>query len=357
MDTIRCGNLWATGLNNKKPLNYKSAGVDIDSGDDLVKAFKPMAKSTYRDGCLSDVGGFGALFEVPKHMHNPVLVSSTDGVGTKVKLASEFGQHDTIGIDLVAMCVNDVLVQGAEPLFFLDYFATGKLNPTQTIDVVRGIAEGCRQAGAALMGGETAEMPGMYGRGEYDLAGFCVGIVERSKILDGINIKPGDIVLGITSSGPHANGYSLIRHVIETYDIDVSMDLEGIPLREILLKPTRIYVKPILSLLRKVPVRAIAHITGGGIPGNLKRVLSETCQANIRADAWVWPRIFSWLQETGSIEESEMYRTFNCGIGLAIVLPEVYVDSAIDHFKLSGEETFVIGEIVPRDGDPQVLIR
>ena len=337
-------------------MDYKSAGVDIDTGDDLVDAFKPMAKSTFRDGCLSDVGGFGALFEIPKHIHNPVLVSSTDGVGTKLKLAFEMDQHDTIGIDLVAMCANDVLVQGAEPLFFLDYFATGELNPTQAMDVVRGIAEGCRQAGAALIGGETAEMPGMYSRGEYDLAGFCVGIVERSNILDGGGIEIGDIVLGVASSGPHANGYSLIRHVIDTYDVDTNIELEGIPLSEVLLKPTRIYVKPVLSLLKEVPVHGMAHITGGGLPGNLKRVFSDTCQAHIRADAWVWPRIFSWLQEIGGIETPEMYRTFNCGIGLAIVLAEAYVDRAIDHLQLAGEEAFVIGKIVPRDGDAQVLI-
>ena len=337
-------------------MDYKSAGVDIDTGDDLVEAFKPMAKSTFREGCLSDVGGFGALFKIPKHIHNPILVSSTDGVGTKVKLAFEFDQHDTIGIDLVAMCVNDVLVQGAEPLFFLDYFATGELNPTQAINVVSGIAEGCRQAGAALIGGETAEMPGMYGRGEYDLAGFCVGIVERNKILDGGSIEIGDIVLGVASSGPHANGYSLIRHVIDACDVDMSAELEGIPLSEVLLKPTRIYVKPILSLLKEVPVHGMAHITGGGLPGNLKRVFSETCQAQIRADAWVWPRIFSWLQEIGGIETAEMYRTFNCGIGLAIVLAEADVDRTINHLKLAGEEAFVIGKIEPRDGDAQVLI-
>ncbi|MDJ0956988.1 MAG: phosphoribosylformylglycinamidine cyclo-ligase [Arenicellales bacterium] len=340
----------------KQPMSYKSAGVDIDSGDDLVNAFKPMAKSTFRDGCLSDVGGFGALFEVPGHINNPVLVSSTDGVGTKVKLAFDFDQHDTIGIDLVAMCVNDVLVQGAEPLFFLDYFATGELNPTQTIDVVRGIAEGCRQAGTALIGGETAEMPGMYSRGEYDLAGFCVGIVERANILDGRDIKTGDMVLGVASSGLHANGYSLIRHVIDTCDVDLSIDLEGIPLTSVLLEPTRIYVKPVLSLLKEVPVHGMAHITGGGLPGNLKRVLSETYQAHIRADAWTWPRIFSWLQETGGIETPEMYRTFNCGIGLAIVLAETHVDRAIECLKLAGEETFVIGKILPRDGDTQVQI-
>ena len=337
-------------------MSYKSAGVDIESGDELVSAIKPMAKSTFRDGCLSDIGGFGALFEVPKGMQDPILVSSTDGVGTKVKLAFEFDQHDTIGIDLVAMCVNDVLVQGAEPLFFLDYFATGELNPTQAIEVVRGIAEGCRQAGTALIGGETAEMPGMYGRGEYDLAGFCVGIVERSKILDGRDIKTGNIVLGITSSGPHANGYSLIRHVIDACDVDLSIDLEGASLIEILLKPTRIYVKPVLSLLKEVPVLGIAHITGGGLPGNLKRVLSESYQAHIRADAWAWPPIFSWLQEIGSIETTEMYRTFNCGIGLAIVLAEAHVDRAIECLNLAGEEAFVIGKVLPRDGDAQVLI-
>ena len=337
-------------------MSYKSAGVDIESGDDLVDAIKPMAKSTTREGCLSEIGGFGALFEVPKHIRDPILVSSTDGVGTKVKLAFDFDQHDTIGIDLVAMCVNDVLVQGAEPLFFLDYFATGELNPAQTIEVVRGIAEGCRQAGTALIGGETAEMPSMYARGEYDLAGFCVGIVERSKILNGRDIKTGNIVLGVASSGPHANGYSLIRHVIDACDVDMSMVLEGAPLTEILLKPTRIYVRPVLSLLKEVPVLGMAHITGGGLPGNLKRVLSEPYQAHIRTDAWAWPRIFSWLQEVGNIETPEMYRTFNCGIGFAIVLDETHVDRAIECLKLAGEEAFVIGKISPRDGDAQVLI-
>ena len=296
------------------------------------------------------------MFEIPKHFRNPVLVSGTDGVGTKVKLAFALDQHDTVGIDLVAMCVNDVLVQGAEPLFFLDYFATGKLDATKAVVVVRGIAEGCRQAGAALIGGETAEMPGMYGQGEYDLAGFCVGVVERDKILDGSRIEAGDVIIGLTASGPHANGYSLIRQIIKTHDIDMNIEIEGVPLKELLLKPTRIYVKPILSLLQEVPVHGIAHITGGGLPGNLRRILGKTCRAHISADTWTWPGIFNWLQQTGEIDTSEMYRTFNCGIGLAIVLPEAYADNAINHLRTTGETAFVVGRVLPRDDQPQVLI-
>ncbi len=340
----------------KKTLSYSNAGVDIDRGDALVKAIKPLARSTHREGCLSDLGGFGALFEVPKRFADPILVSGTDGVGTKLKLAFERNRHDTVGIDLVAMCANDILVHGAEPLFFLDYLATGKLDSDQAVSVIQGIAEGCRQAGAALIGGETAEMPGMYSSGEYDLAGFCVGVVERDGLLDGSKIEIGDAVVGLSSSGPHANGYSLIRHVLDTYSIDGNVEIEGQQLLDILLTPTRIYVRPVLSLLPEIPVHGIAHITGGGIPGNVARILSADKTARLGSTAWAWPGVFTWLQQKGNIETDEMYRTFNCGIGLVIVLPHKYADSAIQHMRLAGQQALIIGEIVPREEGPQVLI-
>lgn len=342
---------------SKQSLSYKQAGVDIERGDALVEVIKPLAKSTYREGCLTDVGGFGALFEVPKRFSNPILVSGTDGVGTKLKLAFQFERHHTIGIDLVAMCANDILTQGAEPLFFLDYFATGKLDSDQAAAVLQGIAAGCRQAGAALIGGETAEMPGMYASGEYDLAGFCVGVVERERILDGSNIESGDIVLGLPSSGPHANGYSLIRRVISTCGIDMNAKIDGAPLPDVLLSPTRIYVKPILSLLQDVTVHGIAHITGGGLPGNLQRILGSDKSARLNPAAWTWPGIFSWLQQMGNIESEEMYRAFNCGIGLVVVLAPSFVEKAIQHLKLAGQQALVIGEIVPRESGPQVSIK
>ncbi len=341
----------------KLPKSYKDAGVDIDAGDALVQAIKPLAKSTFRDGCLGDLGGFGAMFEVPRHYRDPVLVSGTDGVGTKLKLAFEYDRHHTIGIDLVAMCANDILVQGAEPLFFLDYFASGKLDPDRAIAVLEGIAEGCRQAGAALIGGETAEMPGMYAHGEYDLAGFCVGVVERGKIIDGGAVCNGDVVVGIDASGLHSNGYSLVRSVIEAHAVDADMMIEGTPLAEHLLVPTRIYVKPVLSVLQQIPVHAIAHITGGGLPGNLQRVLPESTQARIDSTSWQWPAIFNWLQSTGNIETPEMYRTFNCGIGLVLLVPGTFADSTVERLRQAGEKAQIIGEITASTDDTRVLIQ
>jgi phosphoribosylformylglycinamidine cyclo-ligase len=323
----------------------------------LVQAIKPLARSTFRDGCLSDLGGFGALFEVPRHYRDPVLVSGTDGVGTKLKLAFEYDRHDTIGIDLVAMCANDILVQGAEPLFFLDYFASGKLDPDRAVAVVRGIAEGCRQAGAALIGGETAEMPGMYAAGEYDLAGFCVGAVERDKILDGGAVCNGDVVVGVDASGLHSNGYSLIRRVIEAHGIDADLMIEDTPLADHLLVPTRIYVKPVMSVLQQIPVHAIAHITGGGLPGNLQRVLPESTQARIDTASWQWPAIFNWLQTTGNIETAEMYRTFNCGIGLVLLVPGTFADSTVEQLRQAGEKAQIIGEITANTGNARVSMQ
>lgn len=338
-------------------MSYKAAGVDIDAGDALVEAIKPLARSTLREGCVGSIGGFGALFEVPRRYRDPVLVASTDGVGTKLKLAFEFDRHHTVGIDLVAMCVNDIVVQGAEPLFFLDYFATGKLEPARSIAVLEGIAEGCRQAGAALIGGETAEMPGMYGGGEYDLAGFCVGVVERRRILDGNSAQNGDVIVGLASSGPHSNGYSLIRRVIEVNGAGSDTAVDGVPVSDLLMTPTRIYVKSILSAINDIPVRAIAHITGGGIPGNLQRVLPPACLARIDARSWTWPAIFDWLQKLGGIDTAEMYRTFNCGIGMIMVVPAEYTDALVQHLGQGGENAFIIGEIVAASGESRVSIQ
>jgi len=341
---------------SRTPLTYRDAGVDIDAADELVEAIKPLASSTQREGCLGGLGGFGALFEIPKRYRNPVLVSGTDGVGTKLKLAFELDRHDTIGIDLVAMCANDVLVQGAEPLFFLDYFATGQLAAGTAQAVISGIAEGCRQAGCALIGGETAEMPGMYSAGEYDLAGFCVGVVEKERVLDGRTIRPGDVVIGLASSGPHSNGYSLIRHVLERSGSKLSQRLADRSLGDWLLAPTRIYVKPVLELLARCDVRSIAHITGGGLPGNLVRVLPDGCRARISRDAWQLPAIFSWLQSTGNIEASEMFRTFNCGIGLTLAVAPEDADATRAFLEERGEHATVIGHIEACDGAAEVVI-
>jgi len=338
-------------------MTYKDAGVDIDAGDALVRAIKPLARSTFRDGCLGDIGGFGSMFEIPGRFDDPVLVSGTDGVGTKLRLAFEYDRHDTIGIDLVAMCANDVLVQGAEPLFFLDYFASGKLNPARAITVIQGIAEGCRQAGAALIGGETAEMPDMYAHDEYDLAGFCVGVVERQKILDGRSVCNEDVLIGIEASGPHSNGYSLIRRVIEDRQVKPDTLIDGTPLVDHLLTPTRIYVKPVLSLLQQIPVHAIAHITGGGLPGNLQRVLPKSSMARIDSTLWKWPPIFTWLQTTGNIETPEMYRTFNCGIGLVLLVPGIQADDVVEHLGRSGEKAHIIGEVTANSGSGRVSIQ
>ncbi|QKT02761.1 phosphoribosylformylglycinamidine cyclo-ligase [Ectothiorhodospiraceae bacterium 2226] len=339
-------------------LSYRDAGVDIDAGDALVQRIKPIAQRTARPEVMQGLGGFGALFELPLDRYRePVLVSGTDGVGTKLKLAMQMGRHDTIGIDLVAMCVNDLVVQGAEPLFFLDYYATGKLDVEVAAQVVEGIGVGCERAGAALIGGETAEMPGMYGGGDYDLAGFCVGIVEKSAIIDGSRVQADDAVLGIASSGPHSNGYSLIRKVLEVSGADLAQPFDGRTLGEALLEPTRIYVKPLLSLMHQVEVRALAHITGGGLTENIPRVLPEGLGVELGAKTWQQPAIFDWLQREGGIETAEMYRTFNCGIGMAVCVAQGDAERALAHLAEAGLPAWQIGRVVPlRDGAPAVLI-
>jgi phosphoribosylformylglycinamidine cyclo-ligase len=341
-----------------KSLSYRDAGVDIDAGDALVEAIKPIARSTHRPGVLAGLGGFGALFEIPPGRYRePVLVSGTDGVGTKLKLAIESGRHDGIGIDLVAMCANDIVVLGAEPLFFLDYYATGKLALPVAEAVIAGIGEGCRQAGAALIGGETAEMPGMYARDDYDLAGFCVGVVEKSRIIDGSQVTAGDLLIGIASGGPHSNGYSLIRKILKVRRAKLGQRLDGRTLGEWLLAPTRIYVKPVLRLLESVPVHAVAHITGGGLPGNVPRVLPHGTRAVIDPTRWPRPKIFDWLQEAGKVEDAEMYRTFNCGLGMVLAVSEADAGRALDLLTEAGETAWVVGEVVPFGGDSEVLIR
>jgi len=321
-----------------KGLSYRDAGVDIDAGDALVDAIKPFAKRTMRPEVLAGIGGFGALCELPKKYKQPVLVAGTDGVGTKLKLAFQLHKHDTVGIDLVAMSVNDVLVQGAEPLFFLDYFACGKLDNKVATSVVKGIAEGCEMAGCALVGGETAEMPGMYPEGEYDLAGFCVGVVEKDRILDGRSIVPGDVLLGLASSGPHSNGYSLVRKIIG--EEHLASDLA-----DSLMEPTRIYVKPILKLLAGFPVKGLAHITGGGLVGNVPRILPKGTKAVIAKKSWPRPQIFSWLQQTGNVAEEEMFRVFNCGIGMVVCVPADEVATAKLLLKREGELAYEIGRV------------
>jgi phosphoribosylformylglycinamidine cyclo-ligase len=338
-------------------LSYRDAGVDIDAGDALVDRIKPLARSTLREGVLGGIGGFGALFEVPKRYREPVLVSGTDGVGTKLKLAFQLGRHDSVGVDLVAMSVNDILVQGAEPLFFLDYFACGRLEVATAATVVGGIAEGCRQAGCALIGGETAEMPGMYPDGEYDLAGFAVGVVEKSAIIDGRAIAPGDRIVALASSGPHSNGYSLIRRVLDVAHVDLSAEIDGRALSDALMAPTRIYVKPVLALLEALPVKGIAHITGGGIVENVPRVLPPGVKAIIERRSWTWPAVFRWLQERGGIAEQEMHRVFNCGIGLVVVVAEQHAEAAVRLLQAQGETAWVAGRIAGREpGEPAALI-
>ena len=326
-------------------LSYRDAGVDIEAGDAFVDVIKPIAKRTMRDGCMSGLGGFGALFQVPKNYKDPILVSGTDGVGTKLKLAFDLNKHDTIGIDLVGMCVNDVLVQGAEPLFFLDYFASGKLSTEVAAQVVSGIGEGCVQANAALIGGETAEMPGMYAEGEYDLAGFCVGAVEKENIIDGSKVKAGDQLIGLTSSGPHSNGYSLIRKILELHNVSLDTQIGDKPLSDLVLAPTKIYVRAVLELMQQIPVHALAHITGGGIPGNLVRVLPEDCHAVVNESSWQWPELFTWMMNTANVERDEMYRTFNCGIGMTLVIPKEHCEQAINILNEAGETAILIGEI------------
>jgi phosphoribosylformylglycinamidine cyclo-ligase len=329
-------------------LSYRDAGVDIDAGEALVERIKPFAKRTLRPEVLAGIGGFGALVELPKRYRSPVLVSGTDGVGTKLKLAFMLGRHDTIGIDLVAMSVNDVLVQGAEPLFFLDYFACGKLDVGVAADVIKGIARGCEQAGCALIGGETAEMPGMYPAGEYDLAGFCVGVVEKDRVIDGRGIVPGDVVLGLASSGAHSNGYSLVRRILERAGPDLAADFHGRPLADVLLEPTRIYVKPVLRLLDEVTVKGLAHITGGGLVENVPRCLPDGVCAVLERSAWPLPPLFRWLQEQGNVADDEMHRVFNCGIGMVVVTASADADRATTVLRSAGETVHRIGAIAPR---------
>ncbi|MEE4146836.1 MAG: phosphoribosylformylglycinamidine cyclo-ligase [Halieaceae bacterium] len=338
--------------NGQTSLSYKDAGVDIDAGNALVERIKGISRRTRRPEVMGGLGGFGALCEIPQGYRQPVLVAGTDGVGTKLRLAMDMGIHDTIGIDLVAMCVNDLVVAGAEPLFFLDYYATGSLDVDTAADVVTGIGAGCELAGCALVGGETAEMPGMYDGEDYDLAGFCVGVVEKSRIIDGTSVKAGDALLGIASSGPHSNGYSLIRKILERSGADLAQALGDTTLGQALLAPTTIYVKPLLSLFEQVQVKALSHITGGGLLENLPRVLPEGCGAQIDTTSWEWPEIFRWLQAQGKVETREMYRTFNCGVGMVICVAQADCDRALAHLSAAGHSAWQIGRI--REGDPGV---
>jgi phosphoribosylformylglycinamidine cyclo-ligase len=334
-------------MNRKPSLTYRDAGVDIDAGNELVRRIKPHVEKTRRPEVLAGIGGFGGLFAfAAERYQEPVLVSGTDGVGTKLRLALEMNVHDTIGYDLVGMCVNDVLVCGAEPLFFLDYYATGHLDVDVAEAVVAGIASACRDCGAALIGGETAEMPGMYSKGDYDLAGFCVGVVDRSKMITGESVKAGDVLVGIGSSGCHSNGYSLARKVLETSGASLDQPLGDITLGEALLMPTRLYVRPVLELLKNTPIKAMAHITGGGLPENLPRVLPDDTGARIDSKSWVRPEIFRWLQEQGNIADSEMYRTFNCGIGMVLCVDAQHAGQCISTLENLGEKAWRIGEIV-----------
>lgn len=327
-------------------LSYKDAGVDIHAGNELVERIKADVKRTRRPEVMGGLGGFGALCALPTKYKEPILVSGTDGVGTKLRLAIDLNKHDTIGQDLVAMCVNDLVVQGAEPLFFLDYYATGKLDVDVAADVVKGIADGCAISGCALVGGETAEMPGMYHVGDYDLAGFCVGVVEKSEIIDGSAVKSGDVLVALASSGPHSNGYSLIRKVLEVSGANPAVDqLDGKPLSEHLLAPTKIYVKSVLELVENTDVHAIAHLTGGGFWENIPRVLPENTKAVIDEKSWTWPAIFNWLQEKGNISRYEMYRTFNCGVGMVIAVPAAEAEKAVSLLTQAGETAWVIGKI------------
>ena len=337
-------------------LSYKDAGVDIDAGNALVENIKDAVKRTTRPEVIGGLGGFGSVCQLPTGYKEPVLVAGTDGVGTKLRLAIDLAKHDTVGIDLVAMCVNDLIVQGAEPLFFLDYYATAKLDVAVASAVVEGIAEGCIQAGCALVGGETAEMPGMYHKGDYDIAGFCVGVAEKSRLIDGTRVAAGDQLIALGASGPHSNGFSLIRKVLEVNNTDTNELLDGKKIADHLLEPTKIYVKPVLELLKNVEVHALSHITGGGFWENIPRVLPETAQAVIKADSWQWPSIFNWLQDKGNITEHEMYRTFNCGVGMIIVVPADKLAQSIEVLTAQGENAWHIGEIADRaNGEEQVV--
>ena len=342
----------------KQSLSYKDAGVDIDAGNALIEKIKGAAMRTRRSEVMAGLGGFGALFELPVGYKEPVLVSGTDGVGTKLRLALDYSRHDSVGIDLVAMCVNDLIVCGAEPLFFLDYYATGKLDLDTAAAVVNGIADGCELSGCSLIGGETAEMPGMYEDQDYDLAGFCVGIAEKSELIDGSKVSIGDSLIGLSSSGPHSNGYSLIRKVLAISQTDPSLThLDGSLLLDLLMAPTKIYVKPILNLINKMPVHALAHITGGGLLENIPRVLPSGTMAEIDLSSWKRPLVFDWLQHKGNIEELEMYRTLNCGVGMVLCVPSSCEEIALAELRESGEDAFVLGKIEPlKTGDNQVQL-
>ncbi|AKH64862.1 MULTISPECIES: phosphoribosylformylglycinamidine cyclo-ligase [Photorhabdus] len=346
-------------MTNKTSLSYKDAGVDIDAGNALVDRIKGVVKQTRRPEVMGGLGGFGALCALPQKYREPILVSGTDGVGTKLRLAMDLKRHDTIGIDLVAMCVNDLVVQGAEPLFFLDYYATGKLDVDTAASVITGIAEGCKLSGCALVGGETAEMPGMYHGEDYDVAGFCVGVVEKSEIIDGSKVQAGDALIALAASGPHSNGYSLIRKILAVSNTDPeTTELEGKSLADHLLAPTKIYVKSLLSLIEHVDVHAIAHLTGGGFWENIPRVLPENTQAQINESSWQWPAIFNWLQQTGNVSRHEMYRTFNCGVGMVIALPQTAVEQALELLNAAGEKAWQIGTIATqKENEQQVVIQ
>ena len=347
----------AAELTPKKGLSYKDAGVDIEAGNELVSRIKHVAKRTKRPEVLAGLGGFGSLFSLPTGYKEPVLVAGTDGVGTKLKLAHDLNKHDSIGIDLVAMCVNDLIVGGAEPLFFLDYYATGKLSVETAVKVVEGIGEGCLQSGCSLVGGETAEMPGMYDGEEYDLAGFCVGIVEKDDIIDGSKVQDGDILIALGSSGPHSNGYSLIRKILDSTEDGLDSRVGETPLAEALMAPTRIYVKAIQKLMKSVSVNALSHITGGGLIENLPRVLPDNCCAVIDGSRWQFPDIFAWLQDRGGVETREMYRTFNCGIGMVVCVARSDMKETLEILKEAGEKAFVIGHIENCDGPATVDLR
>ncbi|HHJ15401.1 MAG TPA: phosphoribosylformylglycinamidine cyclo-ligase [Gammaproteobacteria bacterium] len=337
------------------PISYRDAGVDIDAGNALIERIKPIVAKTRRPGVVSGLGGFGALFELPLDRYRqPLLVSGTDGVGTKLKLAIDSGRHDSIGIDLVAMCANDIIVQGAEPLFFLDYYATGKLDVDIAGEVVKGIGRGCELAGAALIGGETAEMPGLYQAEDYDLAGFCVGIVEKDRLIDGQSVQAGDSLIALASSGPHSNGYSLIRKIIEVAGADTDTLLDGKPLLDWLMAPTRIYVKSLLALLESIDVHSLCHVTGGGLPENLPRMLPDNTVACIDSDSWQWPAVFSWLQEQGQVESFEMYRTFNCGVGMVICVPAEQTEQTLELLRAQGENAWLLGDVAAGNGEARV---
>ena len=341
----------------KPSLSYKDAGVDINAGTELVDRIKSVAKRTRRPEVMAGLGGFGALCEIPEGYNRPVLVSGTDGVGTKLRLAMDLNDHSTIGIDLVAMCTNDLIVTGAEPLFFLDYYATGHLNVDVAATVVEGIGKGCQLSGCSLVGGETAEMPGMYEGEDYDLAGFCVGVVEKDDIITGKEVSAGNVLIGIASSGPHSNGYSLVRKIIEVNNADLNTDLEGQPLSKALLEPTRIYVKPLLNLFKRVRVRALAHITGGGLLENLPRVLPKHTQAVVDTQSWQWPAVFTWLQENGNVETEEMYRTFNCGVGMVLCVSSDDAEKTLQILNDAGENAWIVGSIEPSsEAEPKVIL-